>query len=49
MTSNTAQKNQNESVERVFLVGMATDKIRKAEARELLDELHGLARPLALI
>ena len=48
MTSNTAQKNQNESVERAFLVGMATDKIRKAEARELLDELHGLARTLDL-
>jgi len=48
MTSNTAQKNQNESVERAFLVGMATDKIRKAEARELLDELHGLARTLGL-
>jgi len=35
MMSNTAQKNQNESAERAFLVGMATDRIRKEEAREL--------------
>ena len=48
MMSNTAQKNQNESAERAFLVGMATDRIRKEEARELLDELHGLAQTLGL-
>jgi len=48
MTSNTAQKAQQESLGRVFLVGIATERIRKEEARELLDELHGLAQTLGL-
>ncbi len=34
--------------ERVFLVGVASEDLRKPEARELLDELHGLAQTLGL-
>lgn len=48
MISTAAQKNQKQSIARVFLVGIATESIRKAEASELLDELHGLAQTLDL-
>ncbi len=40
--------NALKEAERVFLVGVASEELRKAEARELLDELHGLAQTLGL-
>jgi len=48
MISTAAQKNQKQSIGRVFLVGIATESIHKAEASELLDELHGLTQTLGL-
>jgi GTP-binding protein HflX len=48
MNSNISRMNALKEAERVFLVGVASEELRKAEARELLDELHGLAQTLGL-
>jgi len=48
MNSNISRTGALRGAERVFLVGVASDDLRKPEARELLDELHGLAQTLGL-
>jgi GTP-binding protein HflX len=48
MNLNNSRTNALKEAGRVFLVGVASEDLRKAEARELLDELHGLARTLGL-
>jgi GTP-binding protein HflX len=48
MHSNISRMSTLRETERVFLVGVASEDLRKPEARELLDELHGLAQTLGL-
>ena len=48
MKSNDSSVEVSRGTAKAFLVGVATEELRKAQARELLDELHGLAHTLGL-
>lgn len=49
MNVNLNADDAGQSAPRAFLVGVSSSEVRKEEARELLDELHGLADTLGLI